>query len=436
MRRLALFALSVAAAGSVATAALAQTYASALPLTAAERRALESRLSTILDYAQENQVARIQLPGGGEAAVRPYRLVRTPEGRLCRGYRIDVDGQAGRSAVDGYRCRTREGQAWVIAQPETTIQQNGPLDLRRPTAPPVVGNEAPQPGSFADRMRARLGQPAIPLDPDAYAEAERRAAEDQNVSLFGPGEVPPIPREAPARVATTAVGDDAGAASAPEAPDSADSQSDTAGADVMAPSARTAPGGDSGTVRGVTADAPVPADRGETAEEPSADGATELARGSPATSSAPRDTAADASPDSGAPSARAALDQDSDTVPAPDAQPRMVTPRPADSGGASGADVAAVDGARVVSSRPEDTPATDATDTRVVAALKELHYLPPSASEADGAVEAAIDDFARDERFALPVPSADLLARLNDALDRSGSLPVCETNTQTMCIAP
>ncbi|UOM35173.1 hypothetical protein [Acuticoccus sp. I52.16.1] len=435
MRRLALLALPLAVASAMATAtapARAQNYTTALQLTPDERRALESRLSTILDYAQDNQVARFELPGGGQAAIRPYRAVRGSNGRLCRGYRVDVDSLAGRSAVDGYRCR--EGQAWVIAEPETTLQQAGPLDLRTPGAPPA-SEVTPPPGSFADRMRERLGNPNAPYDGEPEPEPE-------NASLFGPGEVPPLPRKAPARVATAAPPADAAGRPAPTAPATTDSAAPPGNADIAtaAPqiTARPAEPQDTTAGAGDTGGAATTSDAGDTGDAGGGPGETSLVRQN-SVSSADADTPPN---DTFAPTVRARLTTDraepaaAPSASAPAAPPRDVTPRGDGPTGTGPVDVAATDTTRVVGAPVAGPPGGDATDERVVAALKELDYLPASTDGSSSAVQDAIGDFARDERFALPVPATTLLARLNDALDRSGSLPVCTTDTQTMCIAP
>ncbi|WP_162409413.1 hypothetical protein [Acuticoccus sediminis] len=414
MRRPHLLALSVVAAGAcvAVTTASAQTYSSALPLTVAERRALESRLSTVLDYARDNQVAYIELPGGGQAAVRAYRTVRGGNGQPCRGYRIDVDGQAGRSAVDGYRCRTPDGAVWVLAQPELRIAQQGaPLDLRRPApqpGPPPAG--ASDPGSFAERMRQRLGNGSgnAPFNPNAPSPPP----EEDNASLFAPGEVPPIPREAPPRdtastgdgsvggtgdLAAAAPGDAAPDAS-PATPSDAGGPTDTTSLPQSAPSQDTAAGEPTSDTFAPSVQARLATDRAARQGTPPGDGEP----AAPAEASPRVVTAKDPQP----------------------AAPSAITPAPA------------TDGTRVVAGRTDPAATTSASDERVVAALKELDYLGPSDGDTPGAVEAAIGDFASDERFALPVPSDALLARLNDALDRTGSLPICQTGAQSMCISP
>lgn len=397
MVRLSLVAVSLL----TATASQAQTYPSALPLTSAEQRALEVRLASILDYAQPGAIQRMDLPGGGQAAVRPYNMVRTSNGQTCRGYRIDVDGQAGRSAVDGYRCRLSSGGAWVITEPETLISQGGPVNLQQSQSGAggaQFAEESRDPNAFATSLRERLGR-GPSADADPYGNAERETADTGPAPLFDPGETPPVPREAPARLAST------------EDPEPSEAAARDPNVEGGAPN-----------VADAESDAPTFAAR-------------DVA-----------DQAAPAAPDIEARPVNAnATSSDATTLPsttAPAVVARIRTPsadQPADpTAPAAGADMpvrSADDTARVVGGRFGQASNDTDADGRVVAALRELHYLDPAAPTSSAAVETAIDDFARDERFALPVPSSTLLARLNDALDRSSSLPPCTADTTTMCVA-
>ncbi|MEO1102429.1 MAG: hypothetical protein AAFW98_01645, partial [Pseudomonadota bacterium] len=67
--------------------ASAQSFQTALPVNAEERRAIEMRLSTILDYSAPDEVNQFRLPTGRTVIVRPYRSVRRQGGQPCRGYR-------------------------------------------------------------------------------------------------------------------------------------------------------------------------------------------------------------------------------------------------------------------------------------------------------------------------------------------------------------
>ncbi|ORE95691.1 hypothetical protein ATO13_02495 [Stappia sp. 22II-S9-Z10] len=477
---LALTVLAAAAGVAASSAALAQTYPSALPLNTDERRALEARLSTILDYARENEMARMDLPGGGQAAIRPYRIVRGPDGRLCRGYRIDVDAIAGRAAVDGYRCRLADGRAWVIVQPETVVSQAtpaAPLDLRRPGAP------APDaPGSFAERMRERLNG-----GNGSFAAGLPGTDTETNTGLFAPGEVPPVPRAAPERVAD---------APTPSAGDPLTGTAQTAAA---------APGGTAPdqSEPGQTASAeraPGQAGSGQAAQSQAAQGQTAQGQRVPGGGNTPRnaagtsgDGAAPRAVDNAAAQTTASGGRAGSDVGAPPAgqapQPRSAeaqgtvgqgmvgrgadgqTPQgqPPQDQAAQGTETAAgtstlapsssetpafgtaaaprvVTGTapftadpsspRVVSGTPTTGSSDAQSDERVIAALQELDYLGTDGDASGAAVQDAIDNFARDERFALPMAPDLLLTRLNAALDRSDSLPICTTDTPTMCIAP
>lgn len=119
-------AIAVALVLASAGAAVAQSYQTALPLVPAERRALNKRLSEILSTSQPDHVTRFSLPGGRTVSVLPYRAVNRPGRPPCRGYRLDLEGNGGRTAVDGFRCQRRNGERWVIVEPELILAQEGP----------------------------------------------------------------------------------------------------------------------------------------------------------------------------------------------------------------------------------------------------------------------------------------------------------------------
>ncbi|WP_420391796.1 hypothetical protein [Acuticoccus sp.] len=465
MKHIVSAALVAALATSAAPAALAQTFSSALPLTAAERRAMEARLSTILDFGRTNEVHRFDLPEGGQVAVRTYRPIRRSGGQPCRGYRIDVDSAAGRSAVDGFRCRSEDGRAWLIVEPEILITSGSPpRDLRQgaegqqAASGPLAGPGERDARTFAERLREQGFDPRDPGDAGAtppagepfdvarYAREERLAGrspygEDAAVDA-GPPPVPSPRPDAPDVGFPAGEGSEGADVAAGQAPA-------TEGA--AAPEAAPSPTG---------AEARRPVDRAATARTVEARGTEasdqrDLDRGPPSqaatTSYASRDDRAEraraveleaSAPRPTGPEPTAAVDDDAARQVATGvgrAQPDEAQPAQPAPEGARDLEVAAVDAARIIDPR-ETAQASDRDaqedDARIVAALRALDYLEPS-DEAEGAVlQAAIDDFAIDERFALPLPPDRLIGRLNAALERSGALPVCTDGTDAMCIAP
>ncbi|MCF3936501.1 hypothetical protein L1787_24220 [Acuticoccus sp. M5D2P5] len=418
MKRVAL----IVAASLCAGTGYAQSYQSALPVSPAERRAIEARLSTILDYAAPNEISRFSLPTGRQVMVRTYRPVVRQGGQPCRGYRIDVAGSRGSTAVDGYRCRRGNGQAWVIVEPEIVLAQGEPLDLRG------LGNN-----NNNQRPPNAVATPDggyIQVDPQPttreYTDQPLYADEpEQGPEASGP---PPIPRPAPRSDIAS------GAPSAPTGTSpSGTSPSDTTRGENVAD-------GVTGTTIGA-----LPSEQ-EREPAPTANSEPAPTESRPANLDGVRRVLAVGEQPA----------EDSTTPPAP--AERTVPPTPGvtlvdPSTAAAEADEAEDDvttltpstppaspsqseTARVVGEREDDAEDAFAGNDTIVNALRDLDYLASSETTNEATVQAAVDDFARDERFALPISSDALIARLNDALDRSETLPTCDGSGNGLCVTP
>ncbi|MEM8552290.1 MAG: hypothetical protein AAGF45_07890 [Pseudomonadota bacterium] len=315
----------------------AQSFQTALPVSPAERRAIETRLSTILDYSAPDEISEFDLPSGRSVIVRPYQMVRRHSGPPCRGYRLDLVGANGRTAVDGFRCRRSDGSAWVIVEPELVLtREEGPLNLRDLDDPFSPESRGPD-------------EPIYPADEPVF-EPRRAAA--------------PIPRPAPRRPFDTPA--DPGQATEPQI---------------------------------VTQDIPqfTPQEPvNETGDEPGETTARDAV--------APEVVADDADDPADAPIGN--VEGGAQVLASVREEPSRVVGRPERV-------------ARAVFSADED----------IVGALRDLGYLPQDAEPTEPAVTAAIDDFALDERFALPVAPDALLQRLDDAVERSAGLPLCGPGT-------
>ncbi|MEO1106048.1 MAG: hypothetical protein AAFW98_20335, partial [Pseudomonadota bacterium] len=73
-------------------------------------------------------------------------------------------------------------------------------------------------------------------------------------------------------------------------------------------------------------------------------------------------------------------------------------------------------------------------DEDVIAALQDLDYLSTQVEPTTEAVTAAVDAFAIDERFALPVAQDVLMERLDAAIERSETLPACGGEPHSVCL--
>ncbi|MEM8856477.1 MAG: hypothetical protein AAGD34_22475 [Pseudomonadota bacterium] len=399
---------------ALAAPVMAQSYQTALPLSQEERRQMEVRLGAVLDTAGTDEVTRVRLPNGTLLAVRTYRPVMRGGEQPCRGYRIDVlGGGRGPAAVDGFRCRRTDGRAWVMTEPEIVLAQGAPFDLgqddpraERPFEEPI-GNP-----DFVERF-----------DDPAY-DGERRLDEGpQSVApIVRSGEIAPVPRPAP-RQTRTAFG------TATDSP-----QVSTSGDDAVAPSVITSTGFED-----------VTPDPNEAADTPSATAGGTAETPDPATSRvvaaarAALERDPNAAPEGTDPPATAGLE--TTVAPVAEAQSGSDTQTPPAAPDTAAADTTVDEGdqvttiaavaptltTRVVGERVQSEAPGYATDTRVVAALRDLYYLGQGADASPSAVQDAVGRFALDERFALPVETDALLSRLDDALSRSQSLPACSS---------
>lgn len=354
-----------------------QSFQTALPLDPGERRAMEVRLSTILEFAAPGEVARIALPSGRVLAVRPYHPVQRPGESPCRGYRIDLVDPGQLVAVDGFRCRRSDGAAWVIVEPEIVLaQEGGPLDLTGTVSP----LETEEPFDF--------GVPDTEIPEEEAREPAR--------GYFSAGEVPPVPRPAPRQELAAAgpVTDPV----ASDTPDAGEAPVDEVAEEVIAAPLSPLP---------PTAN-PAPAATVELPDDTTA--ASIVSRD--VTPAAPASAVTPAAPE--APAAT--------TGPAAASTPeRVAAAAPAPGAGESTR-------ARVVGGRAAAEGLAWSGDPRILSALRDLAYLGDGSPTPSAArVQSAIDAFARDERFALPVSSSALIARLDAAIARRDGLRDCAT---------
>lgn len=402
-----------------AGAAAAQSFQTALPVSPAERRAMEARLSTILEFGNANEMARFTLPSGRTMTVLPYRLVQRGGQLPCRGYRIDLNGENSRTAVDGFRCKRQDGRAWVIVEPEIVLAQEGPVRLRPPRD--------------EETLQARGGgEPLYPAD-----------------DVFAPDVLPPIPRPAPSRSAdtptqTAAVDTDSLSADADDPADAAPIPEEAP--DEAAETADDAPSGDEEFASRVAALITTPdgdlvlADRDD---DPS--GSDDPAAS--ADESAPAEEEPDAVsriPALPQPDAQDAQDEDEEAArvrePEPEPEPRVIAAagRPARDVTPGAAPVPASEAVTPVVPVANDSDAEEddiTGDENVIAALQDLDYLDASLDPTPDRVNEAIDAFAVDERFALPVSGDVLIERLDAALERSEGLPPCSPEAAlTLCL--
>ncbi|MEM0907614.1 MAG: hypothetical protein AAGJ94_09645, partial [Pseudomonadota bacterium] len=378
-------AVSVLAAGS----AFGQSFQTALPVSPAERRAMEARLSTILDFGVADTLSEFTLPSGRTMTVRPYPLVRRTGSPPCRGYRIDLSGARSSTAVDGFRCKRSSDNVWVIVQPELVLAQDGPIDLRQ-------GDQRGDAARTAD-------EPLYPSD-----------------DLFAVSPPPPIPRPAPRRVApakTAAIAQTPPFETPPEVlPDPELSNPPTA-TDLPTPVAVV-----SAPPRLI--DKPALIENGPVVSLPqttsSLTSAAEDEAGSTLTSLSQSvntlQSVGDDGPLSSPAGGESALVRGTASLPADEPQRVVSVVDPAGSGSAA---------------RPADGEAADDEGNglghyrAVVEALQDLAYLEDATPTTGATLNEAIGAFARDERFALPVSDDVLIQRLDAALERSETLPDC-----------
>lgn len=388
MRFIAGVVLTLGAVFAAACAAHAQSFQTALPLTRAERLTLETQLSPFLDFARPNELRRFPLPTGRVITMRAYRPVTRPGQQPCRGYRIDLEGQNGRTAVDGFRCRRADGLAWAIVEPEVVlINEEGSLTSVNPANPTTLAQANPDGGG---------GNLGLYGDVDVErTEPVRRA----------PPPLPPRRPELPAR-ATAAATPVADPAASPAEGDESDFLARATAA-----------------LQGEDADASVPAPEVSVGDTVAAsNGAAEAIADSSAESVETVERIVDGAATDQVASetiVETATDGDviSDTVvAAADASIRQREVIPNDSEAAPVATVGFADRSDIVSG------------------LEALDYLDGVGATDEAAVETAVDEFARDERFALPISAGELADKIAAALARSQSLQDCGGAPQAICI--
>lgn len=376
--------VAVIVACALAGAAHAQSFQTALPLSPEDRQAMEVQLGAFLDFARTGAVQQVALPSGQNMTMRAYDPVLQPGAQPCRGYRLDVAGPNGVTAVDGFRCRRTDGRAWAIVEPETVISQSGPLDLR--------GTGTPAQPQAAD------SQPLYGENDDSGPQIARTP--------------PPVPRPSPRPRDTAPT-----VAALPDVPLTAPSVSEpvTPAPDTNSEFLSAARG-----ALDPTTDASPPLPETETVVERITDTAASDA------SAAVSSVTDEITP---------VTDEVESIVTAALPDPEGVVERIDDAAAAAEASVRQVVG----DERPEDTASSDApesaTSDRIVEALAGLDYLPEGDNPSSAAVRAAISDFARDERFTLPVAPWELEERLTAALDRSETLPPCGGGATPLCAA-
>lgn len=432
--------------------AAAQTYPSALPLRGADAGEYESRLANILELARPNQVTRFRLPSGRTVSVRSYLPTQISGSGPCRGYRVDLSGEGGFMAVDGFRCRDNNGNRWQLVEPETVLAQSGnaPLALTEGSTP--TASRSPGEPLYADDDAPLVGQNGIPVDANGNPIGlEVVSRQTSPVPVPRPRPSVPTPSE-PVNVADAS----------PQAPAATQvSPPEEPQTDAGPPRTRagTGPAGLTETAeRTILLNEP---QEGEPAYVTQLRERMERARRlEEEVASVVRGTTnAAAKTDRNAAVITPSLAPDeaaSDPVtnaPASTVNRRITTIAPALS---SDVDVALAERAasaerilgpvqsapsRVVGARQTDEVLGYAADRRIISALQDLRYLSGRSAPSASAVDAAVNEFATDERFALPIGNNALLARLTEAAQRSSTLPVCargngvSSGNATLCIS-
>lgn len=362
------------------------------PIPPRDLGAIDQQLQSILPVAPANVPQSFRAPSGASISVRSFDAVSRRSNALCincanpcRGYEVTYirADQGERVVLEGFRCRNANGM-WVMARPETII-------ARESTGQGVPIVEAPI-----------YGQPGLEDVPEMSEEELRNRGLLPPLSpdiANGSGAPRPLtPEEAQA----------AGIPNGVLVPDTF-GQNDGAGAGL----------GDiqSAPLPDATASTPPPADETQptgttSAPLPGAQAQNEVIG---ATATTPVET----------PPARQITD--ADTV------SRVIYPGGTDTGGAAQPTPGETQSQR----GDDDADMTAAlSDPAVVSRLKQLRYLPPSASGTDREqVRQAVGSFAVDEQFALPIDAAALSARLEAAAERNEAIASCTGNggVETIC---
>jgi|GEM_PF-6611467 len=355
-----------------------------------DQSALASELYSILQSQPPLLPVRVGLPSRSTLDVTAYPTINRRTGLPCVGCRNPCRSfrytyarpDRGAVTVEGQRCRRRNGQ-WVAFEPDTVVGQ-------RPAAP-----GAPMAGTFQGAPRAQSqAQP--------QTQAMRRAAP------------PPLPPTRPGDAGAMAGIAGSDAVPSPfdpplidNGPVAGDPDDIASGDDIGAGGEDVAAGEEIAPRRDVATAQPLPGSADDVwATEPLPE--LSPADGQPAANE--DDVAGDVPPAATAAPAEAAA-----TFPAPaPATPvetqtaRVVMPF---GGGDQGSAV-----------EVETT-----ADPDVVRMLRMLRYLDPetSAEPTRQAYDAAVSDFASDERFALPQSNSALRERLEGAVDRLAALSSC-----------
>lgn len=406
-----------------------------------DQGALASELYGILQSQPPLLPARVTLPSRATLDVTAYPSLSRRTGLPCIGCRNPCRSfrytyarpDQGSVTVEGKRCRRRNGQ-WVAFEPDAVIAQ-------RPGAPGAPGPSALRgaPAPY-DTPRAQSSSRAVPppLPParpgdggpvpaaggGTVAAADGGTGDATAPSPWDPpSTVPSDPATADGSTDPYSVedtGPDAGQdfASLDQAPPT-DAWSTSGEADEPVPPDVGQGAGDGPLVLtppGQEETAPVDTTAGQT--EPPASSAVEAARAALATDTA--DTATEPET-TDAPAADAAATEPpvESTPTAPSATPtadvetqtaRVVVPYGGTEKEATAIDVE-----------------TMSADPQILRMLRMLRYLDPETSEPPSpeVLQAAISDFATDERFALPVSDAELRKKLEGAVDRLAALSSC-----------
>lgn len=360
------------AAGLFAAPAAAQEG----PIPPRDLGALDQQLQSILQVAPPNVPQYFRTPSGASMVVRSFEPVSRRSNALCincanpcRGYEVTYTraDQGERVVLQGFRCRNTSGM-WAMEQPETIISQESAVA------------EAPV-----------YGQPGLENVPEMSEEELRNR-----------GLLPPLSPDVANGTPQPLTPEDGQAAGVPIP----DTFGDT---------------GVAGAGQGEIESAPLP---DATASTPDANGTTPPAGTETATASLPG-----APPQNEVIGATATIPVESPParqITEADKVSRVIYPGGANADGAAQPTPSDATPERVA---PDTDMSAALSDPAVVSRLKQLRYLPQSASGTDREqVRQAVGAFAVDEQFALPVDAAALSARLEAAAERNDAIASCTGN--------
>jgi hypothetical protein len=408
----------------------------------ADQGALNSELASILQSQPPLLPTRVGLPSRATLDVTAYPTMNRRTGLPCIGCRNPCRSfrytyarpDRGAVTVEGQRCRRPNGR-WVAFAPDTVIGQ-------RPAAPGAPSAQTLQPSRRAERpvfppplppARPGDGSRAIAgADADAGAVAGAPAPWDPPLASSQPGAADGGAGQfgtAPDLQTDEDYGPDAGRDLAAASPDVGvtgtlpePSAGDAEGPLVLSPQLPpdvAAPGVAAQDLPplAATPDAAAPADDPASATPAAQAAAAALdEQDAAASEAAHQDASADLPPEPDS-----APQQPAEATAAPAAEPE---PAPA----------VETQTARVVMPFGGNQPAPDdavaietVADPDVVRMLRMLRYLDPETSSEPSAeaFQAAVSDFAADERFALPLSNAALREKLETAVDRLAALSSC-----------